>query len=77
MTKYRFKPTEVEAVRYDGTQEIPGCESRTDFRGAPFLVVNNAHGSTNARVGDWIILVGGEPHHFEEALFHKFFEEVR
>lgn len=67
--KYRKKPGEVEAMRFDGTVSsaaeimawglrFPGpgrIGATTDSRGDQVLVIHTLHGPTTAIAGDWVV----------------------
>ena len=62
MARFRKRPIEVEAFRYDGSEEsqreiVRWAEGKVEgyFDGEYYLQVNTLHGPTAAAAGDWVV----------------------
>ncbi|MEG7333236.1 hypothetical protein [Bacillus sp. 0102A] len=86
MAKYRKKPVEVEAVKFEDTTESISAIAeiahdnliRVDYRQKPVVMyIPTLEGVMTAQVGDYIIRgVGGELYPCKPDIFEKTYEEV-
>lgn len=80
--KFRKKPVEVEAVRWDGTiggmMEIKRfTDGKTKMRGNGNLAIETLEGTMEASPGDWIIKgIKGEFYPCKPDIFAKTYERV-
>ncbi len=89
-TKFRKKPVEIEAMRFDGTYSRTleilrwAGEGRSPFANAlirpvgdKYLTIETPEGTVSARPGDWIIRgVAGEFYPCKSEIFAATYEEV-
>ncbi len=85
MPRYRKKPVEVQAVRWDGTNmgEIAAMFSEglkaisPGGRAGEMLTIRTLEGNMTAQRGDWIIRgVKGEPYPCKPDIFEATYEPV-
>jgi len=82
--RFRKRPVEVEAIRYDGTNGrriMRWCgddRAREHLRHhrAPYLEIYGADGAFRAEVGDWIVRDGESLYTVESRIFAENFEAV-
>lgn len=60
--KYQRRPTEIEAVRYDGTNaaEIIAWGASRIWKHREHLHIDGIHGVVYAEPGDWVLRTGEE-----------------
>ena len=84
--KYRKRPVEVEAIKFDGWnwREVYQFMSdeplmfTQDFRKEEYILIDTLEGVMKARVGDYIIKgVQGEFYPCKPDIFHKTYEEIK
>ena len=82
MCKYRKKPIEIEAVKFDGTDEsvewlLPQLKSGEIGRGCNKLYIKTLEGVMEAKIGDYVIKgINGEFYPCKPAIFEKTYEKV-
>lgn len=86
INKYRKKPVEIEAIRFDGWnwREVYQFMSdeplmfTQDFRKDEYILIDTLEGVMKARVDDYIIKgVNGEFYPCKPDIFHKTYEEIK
>ena len=82
MSKYRKKPVEIEAVKFDGTDEtvewlLPQLKSGEICRACNKLYIKTLEGVMETKVGDYVIKgVNGEFYPCKPDIFEKTYERV-
>ena len=82
MSKYRKKPVEIEAVKFDGTDEsvewlLPQLKSGEIGRACNKLYIKTLEGVMEAKVGDYVIKgVNGEFYPCKPDIFEKTYEKI-
>ena len=82
MSKYRKKPVEIEAVKFDGTDEtvewlLPQLKSGEICRACNKLYIKTLEGVMEAKVGDYVIKgVNGEFYPCKPDIFEKTYEKI-
>ena len=82
MSKYRKKPVEIEAVKFDGTDEsvewlLPQLKSGEICKDCNKLYIKTLEGVMEAKVGDYVIKgVNGEFYPCKPDIFGKTYEKV-
>ncbi len=85
MTRYRKRPVEIQAVRWDGTNigEIAAMfaddlKAITPMgRSSEHLTIRTLEGNMTAVKGDWIVKgIQGEPYPVKDSIFEATYEPV-
>ena len=82
MSKYRKKPVEIEAVKFDGTDEsvewlLPQLKSGEICKDCNKLYIKTLEGVMEAKVGDYVIKgVNGEFYPCKPDIFEKTYEKI-
>ena len=82
MTKYRKKPVEIEAVKFDGTDEsvewlLPQLKSGEIDKVCNKLYIKTLEGVMESKVGDYVIKgVNSEFYPCKSDIFEKTYEKV-
>lgn len=82
MCKYRKKSIEIEAVKFDGTDEsvewlLPQLKSEEIGRSCNKLYIKTLEGVMEAKIGDYVIKgINGEFYPCKPGIFEKTYEKV-
>lgn len=82
MAKFRKKPVVIDAVLWDGTEEVgrklrAWSDHRVRHHGGTSIFIETLEGSMEAKIGDWIIRgVKGEFYPVKDEIFRQTYEAV-